>query len=205
MALPKPAAVVFDLGKVLLDFDYSIVVRKVAALSRVDTRAIDRLLLSSHLLPAFERGDIDPREFYRQVQAATGFTGDYDSFVRYFADIFSEIPPMVALQAELRSRGVPTFIFSNTNGIAIDHIRRAFPFFANFDGYVLSYEHGSMKPDAPLYEVVERMTGRRGAELLYFDDRPENYEAGKARGWQAVLHTDPAISRRAVHEAGLLG
>ena len=62
-----------------------------------------------------------------------------------------------------------------------------------------------MKTDAPLYEVVERVTGRRGGSILYLDDRPENIEAGAARGWHAVMHTDPADSRRRVQEAGLLG
>ncbi len=205
MSSSKPAAVVFDLGKVLLDFDYSHVVRKVAALGRVDVDTIHRLLLSSTLLPAFECGDMSPREFYRQICEGTGFTGDYEQFVRYFSDIFSEIPAMVALQAELRSRGVPTFIFSNTNELAIAYVRQAFPFFARFDGYVLSYEHHSMKPDAPLYEVVERVTGRRGADLLYFDDRLENIEAGLGRGWQAVLHVDPVESRKALERSGLLG
>ena len=78
-------------------------------------------------------------------------------FARVFADIFSEIKPMIAMQAALRAHGVPTYIFSNTNGIAVTHIRRNFPFFANFDGYIYSYEHGAMKPDARIYEVVERV------------------------------------------------
>jgi FMN phosphatase YigB (HAD superfamily) len=46
---------------------------------------------------------------------------------------------MTATQAALRANGIPTCIFSNTNPIAVRHIRTAFPFFANFDGYVLSY------------------------------------------------------------------
>ena len=95
---------------------------------------------------------------------------------------------MVQLQAALRQRGLPAYVFSNTNELAVGHIRRSFPFYANFDGYILSYEHGAMKPDARLYEVVERQSGRRGAEILYLDDRPENIAAGAARGWQVILH-----------------
>ncbi len=58
---------------------------------------------------------------------------------------------MIALHAELRGRGVPTYIFSNTNDLAIEHIRRNFPFFKNFVGYIYSYEIGAMKPDARIY------------------------------------------------------
>ena len=53
-------------------------------------------------------------------------------------------------------------------------------------------------------EAVERMTGRKGGELIYLDDRPENIAAGAARGWQAVLHHDPAVSRARIAAAGLL-
>ena len=203
---PVPAAVVFDLGKVLLDFDYSLVVRRVAARSdRLDVPGIGQLLLHSPLLPAYERGELSSPDFFEAIRRPTGFTGSYEEFVRYFDDIFAEIPPMVAMQAELRRRGVPTFIFSNTNELAMDCIRARFPFYGNFNGYILSYELGSMKPDAPIYEAMERMTGMRGAELIYLDDRPENVEAGAARGWQTVLHHDPAVSRERLTAAGLLG
>jgi HAD superfamily hydrolase (TIGR01509 family) len=111
---------------------------------------------------------------------------------------------MITAQQALRERGVPTFIFSNTNELAVGHIRRTFPFFASFDGYILSFEHGAMKPEEPLYDVVERLAGRERHRLLYFDDRPENVETASRRGWQAVVHRDSATSIAVLRTAGLL-
>ena len=111
---------------------------------------------------------------------------------------------MIELHGQLRARGVPTFIFSNTNDLAIRHIRANFAFFAGFTEYIYSHEAGAMKPDARIYEVVERRTGRCGAELLYIDDRLENVEAGAARGWRAVHHQTPEQTIAAVRAAGLL-
>ena len=110
---------------------------------------------------------------------------------------------MLDLHAALRERGVPTYVFSNTNELAVGHIRKHFPFFSQFNGYVCSYEHGAMKPDAKLYEVVERQSGRRGADILYLDDRPENIAAGAARGWQVILQESPEKTRAAMHKLGL--
>ena len=107
---------------------------------------------------------------------------------------------MIALHAELRRRGIPTYIFSNTNDLAVEHIRRNFPFFKNFDGYIYSYEVGAMKPDAKIYEALEKLAGRRGADIVYLDDRPENVAGGAARGWQAILHETPEKSRAAVEK-----
>ncbi len=188
----KPTAVVFDLGKVLLHFDYGIAAEKFQKRCRLSTGDIRAVIDQSPLLHGFETGRLSTAEFFSELCRNTGFTGDVAEFTDIFCNVFTPIDAMIELHAELRRLGVPTFIFSNTNFLQADHIRRNYPFFANFDGYVLSCEHGVMKPDARLYEVVEQMTGRRGSELLYIDDRPENVATGTERGWHSVLHSDPS-------------
>ena len=114
------------------------------------------------------------------------------------------MPETISLHAELRQRGFKTYIFSNTNDLAIQHIRRNFPFFKNFDGYILSYEVGGMKPQSKIYEAMEKMSGRNGADLIYLDDRHENIEAGAGRGWQAILHESSEKTRHALKARGLI-
>ena len=200
-----PRAVVFDLGKVLLDFDYGIAARKIASRSQRPPAEIQRLIDQSALLFRYETGLVTRDQFYREICGASGFGGSIDEFSGFFADVFVAIEPMVELHEELRQRRIPTYVFSNTNELAVSHVRRNFPFFSNFDGYIFSYEHGVMKPDERLYEVVEKESGRRGAEILYLDDRPENIAAGVARGWQIILHHSPEESRKTIQRLGLLG
>ncbi len=171
-------------------------------MSAADVRAfIDH----SPLLFRLETGRVSKEQFFAEIQSVSGFDGTLDEFTGFFSDIFSPIQPMLDLHAALRQRGVPTYVFSNTNELAVGHIRKNFPFFSQFNGYICSYEHGAMKPDPKLYEVVERSSRLEGPELLYLDDRPENVAAGVARGWQAVLHETAEQSRRAVVASGLLG
>jgi HAD superfamily hydrolase (TIGR01509 family) len=178
----KPSVVVFDLGKVLVDFDYSIAARKIGPRAKLSPPDLYFSLCQSPLLCQYETGAVSTEEFHRQVRASAGLDMELEEFSASFGDIFSEIPLMIQMQAALRAAGVPTWIFSNTNEIAARHIRNRFPFFAHFDGYVLSYEHGAMKPDAKIYEVIERQTGRSGPAILYLDDRAENVAAGLAGG-----------------------
>jgi len=197
-------AVVFDLGKVLVDFDYMIAARRLAARSKMSPERLMAVLVRSSSFIEYERGRVTRRELFNEICRATGFNGSLEEFALFFSDIFAEIKPMVELHAELRNRGFATYVFSNTNDMAVEHLRRAFPFFGNFDGYIFSYEHGVLKPEAGLYEVLERQSGRRAGELLYLDDRLENTQAGAARGWEVILHESPEKSRDAIRKLGLL-
>lgn len=197
-------AIVFDLGKVLVDFDYSIAGRNLAARATTTATELGRFLLGVPLIVRYETGLISSEEFYQEVKAASGYLGDLEEFASLFADIFTPIEPMIQLHSDLRSRGFPTYIFSNTNDLAVRFIRQNFPFFNQFDDYILSYEHRSMKPDTRLYEVVEARSRARGPEILYIDDRPENIVAGAARGWQTILQESPEKTLAAIQELGLL-
>jgi FMN phosphatase YigB (HAD superfamily) len=189
---------IFDLGKVLVDFDYSIAARKIAGRSTKSPQNLHAFLGGSPLLLQYETGALSRQAFFDAIRDAVGFQGSLAEFGESFADIFSEIPAMIELNAELRRRGFRTFIFSNTNDLAIEHVRRSFPFFKQFDGYVYSYEVGSMKPEAKIYEAMEAMSGCFGSDLIYIDDRAENIAAGKSRGWRTILHESPERSRAEV-------
>lgn len=199
----KPV-IVFDLGKTLVDFDYSIAAGRLAPRCTPCPDPAKFFSLNAALLTSYELGILTTAQFFDQIKAASGFGGTQAEFGASFADIFTPIQPMIELHAELRKKKLATYVFSNTNELAVDHIRRKFPFFNDFDGYVLSYEHGFMKPAGKLYEILERASGRRGAEIVYIDDRPENLESAAARGWKTVLHENPAKTRNAVEQLGLL-
>lgn len=204
MTTRRSQAVVFDLGKVLLDFDYEIAVRQLLPRSSISVAEFHSLINQSPLLLDYEIGRLSTEAFFQRVQAASGFAGTLQQFQAGFADIFTEIKPMIALHAEVRRRGLPTYILSNTNDLAIRHVRAHFPFFNTFDGYALSYEHHAMKPAPLLYEVVENLSGCSGPALFYLDDRPENVETARQRGWHVHVHENPEQSRAALAAAGFL-
>jgi FMN phosphatase YigB (HAD superfamily) len=195
---------IFDLGKVLVDFDYSIAARKIAARSAKAPADLHAFLGSSPLLVEYESGRINRQQFYEAVGHAIGFRGDLAEFGGYFAEIFTEMPGTIALHAELRQLGFKCYIFSNTNDLAIEHVRRDFPFFANFDDYILSYEVGAMKPQPEIYAAMEQLCGGSGSDLIYLDDRAENIAAGAARGWRTVLHESAETTRAALVKSGVL-
>jgi HAD superfamily hydrolase (TIGR01509 family) len=188
--MQRPGAVIFDLGKVLLDFDYSKVAARMLKYCDLPREAIIRALNQSPLLHRYETGLVSTNDFFEEVKKLSKFCGQFSDFEKIFGDIFTPIPEMIDLNTRLRARDVPTFIFSNTNELAIRHIRATYPFFANFTDYIFSYEHRSMKPDPAIYAVLERIAKKKSGDLLYIDDRLENVEQGAARGWRTIHHTN---------------
>src|SRR3954466_13991436 len=113
----RPEAVVFDLGNVLLDFDYRHTVQRIRTHCRLLKDKSDLELLKaigdSELFQRFEGGLINPDEFFASVVKETGYVGALDEFGECFGDIFTEAPQMVAWNEELRAKKIPRYILSN--------------------------------------------------------------------------------------------
>ena len=71
--MPTPSIIVFDLGKVLLDFDYSIAGRRIAAQTQLTDADVQKFLDQSPLLYRFETGLMTQREFFEKSAAKQGF------------------------------------------------------------------------------------------------------------------------------------
>ncbi len=204
-AVPQPRVVVFDLGKVLVDFDYARCARRLAARASCSVNQIQQVIDHSPLLVQYETGRIKKDRFYEEICRLTGYTARLSEFEPAFADIFSAIEPMIEAHRQLREKKVPTYILSNTNDIAVAHIRRTFPFFSNFDGYLFSFEQGVMKPDEQIYAITENVIGRPAYDILYIDDRAENIEPARRRGWNVIHHVSPEQSIEVLKRFGLVG
>ncbi|MBL59300.1 MAG: hypothetical protein CMO75_06485, partial [Verrucomicrobiales bacterium] len=62
----QPRVVVFDLGKVLVDFDYGIAIRRFAERSEADRDQIQRLV-DSPIQIEYESGKISTDEFFLSI------------------------------------------------------------------------------------------------------------------------------------------
>src|SRR6185312_10991391 len=85
----KPSVLVFDLGKVLVDFDYLIAAHRIAPLCPVSPDPAKFFNQHADLLINYELGKLSTRQFFDQVKAASGFSGTQAEFNSFFADIFA--------------------------------------------------------------------------------------------------------------------
>src|SRR5215469_7828764 len=112
----KVSVLVFDLGKVLVDFDYSIAAKRIVQQCKPAPDPATFFSKHASVLTNYEMGKLSTEQFFNQIRAASGFCGTQAEFNTSFADIFTPIQEMIDLHAELKKTKLPTYIFSNTNG-----------------------------------------------------------------------------------------
>ena len=87
LSMNTPLSVVFDIGKVLLDFDYSIAARKHSAKANKTAEEIFELMNSdSALLAEYETGLMSSADFFAPFPDGSGYTGTFDDFQSPFAE-----------------------------------------------------------------------------------------------------------------------
>lgn len=182
-----PHAFLFDIGNVIIAFDFSRAARRIAPRCRLSVE--ESLAAVGSLTPVLERGEMTPETFVATASEKIGFSGEPDEFVAAFEDIFELNEPIVALIELLHERGHPLHLLSNTNGIHVPFFESTYPVFDRFTGRIYSHEVGVMKPDPKIYEIAIAKLDLVPGETIYIDDLAANVEAGAVAGLRA-LHYD---------------
>jgi epoxide hydrolase-like predicted phosphatase len=187
MTPDSPKALLFDLGKVLVPFDFKPAYATMRSLTGLDAAEIRTRLNSTALVRDFETGHITAADFAAEVVRLLGLRCDLAAFSRIWNSIFGPetlIPDtwIESLRAHYR-----LLVVSNTNSLHFEMLRQAYPIFRHFDGYVLSYEVGAMKPDPRFYAAALEMAGCAPEECVFIDDLPENVAGATQAGFQGIL------------------
>ncbi|MGW6273680.1 HAD family hydrolase [Streptomyces sp. NPDC055060] len=98
---------------------------------------------------------------------------------------------LVACLRDLRKRGVPTAVVSNT-WPGLRERMSAGGLLDVADHLVLSCEAGCAKPDRRIYELSRRLLAVEPANALFVDDTAVNVVAARALGMAGHVHTGTA-------------
>ncbi len=186
-------ALVFDLGGVILPLNKPRAEKALADLNRGVYQTGLASLEKEHFFERFETGHIHLEVFVNTLAELTG-RPEADVIDAWHA-ILEPIPPEnLDLLTRLGQRNT-LFLLSNTNALHWQWIDRhlvedhGLPGFTGiFKRLFLSYEMGVRKPEPAIYDQVRELTGLPADQLIFIDDHPDNVEAAKSAGWDAVLH-----------------
>ena len=179
-------AVIFDLGRVLVNFDFKRGYQALEGLCPYRAAEIPARLSTSDLVERFETGLIEPRDFVARMSAALDLDIGYDRFCGIWSSIFTETLVPETMLAGLATR-YRLVLLSNTNAIHFESLRESHAMLLrHFHELVLSYEVKAMKPGPEIFHTAIARSGCRPEECFYTDDIAENVTAARNLGIDAV-------------------
>ncbi|MFO7447226.1 MAG: HAD-IA family hydrolase [Ignavibacteriaceae bacterium] len=182
----KYSVIVFDLGNVLIPFNYDTALEK---LDKIDKGMGNRFWSfyqdNYQIHRGFERGDIPEEEFIKAMLTILDNKVDEKTFCEYYSGVFTENKDVSALLPELKKKYM-LVLLSNTNSIHREYGWKDYSFLKYFDKLILSHEVNSLKPEEKIYRSVENFTHKPSAEHIFIDDVEEYVLAAKKCGWDGV-------------------
>lgn len=194
-------AILFDIGNVLLRFDFNLAAQALAAHSRLPAPEIRAVLDDLHT--PHESGGISSDEFIVEAMKRMGCAAPKEVFLEAFTGIFTPNEPMWEFDRALRGK-VRRVLFSNTSRIHQEHVFAFYPEFQTMDGGVYSWTAKCMKPDEGIYLQALALLNLPPERVAYIDDLLPNIETGRRLGLRC-LHYHPDRHAEFLREAAALG
>lgn len=186
MSKRKYSAIVFDLGQVIVPFDYKYFVEKVNKhKSGIGETFLELYNQNYSIHRDFEKGLITEAVFISKMLDYLDDCIDGETFCKYWSDIFSVDEKVVSLLPELKKR-FKLFLISNTNSIHKKYGFEHYEFLKLFDKLFLSHEVGFIKPEKEIYQAVEKVSGFPSEEHIFIDDILEYVNVAKNLDWDGI-------------------
>ncbi len=187
MSLP-PVVIVFDLGNVLIPFDYDIIIDKLQNVEEgLGKKFYKKYKDNYDIHRKYEKWELTNDEFLDIILDWLEHKVTKEEFCNIYSNIFEENSQLSGLLPKLKEN-YRLVLLSNTNDIHRKYGWGKYGFLQNFEKLILSHEVGAVKPEAQIYQAVMDYTKRRPEEHFFIDDIAEYVEGAKKVGWDAVQY-----------------
>lgn len=196
--------IIFDLGKVLIPFDWQRGYQALAAHSPYPPEEIRARIKATDLFDSFERGKMQPEEVAKQITEMLHLNGlSFPQFREVWSSIFlpeTLLPDEMLGSLHQRYR---LLLLSNTDAIHYGWVVEKYPILRHFDEAVLSFEVGSRKPEPAIYQAAIERAGCAPGEIFFTDDLEANVEGARRMGIDAVTFQNRAQLEQELHARGV--
>lgn len=197
-------ALLFDLGRVVIDIDFGKVLACWAGHAGCKPADLSTPFSHSETFKRHETGHASDAEFFEALRATLGISLSDEQWLEGWNTIFAgEMPGVNALLARAAKR-LPLYAFSNTNRPHVAHFTKPYAdVLGHFREIFLSCTIGLRKPDAAAYDHVIKAIGVPAGRIVFFDDLAENIEGARRQGLTAVHVTSSHDVADALSALGL--
>ncbi len=185
--------IIFDLGGVLLNVDYTLTI---AAFKRLGMTNFDEFFTQAAQIKLFDRldtGELSPDEFRDSLRELSGLQLTDRQIDDAWNAMLLDMPLERVDLLKRIGRHYRLFLLSNTNAIHypvyMQYMHNTFGFNsleALFEKQYLSYEVGLRKPDPAIYEMIIRENNLFAKDTLFIDDSFQHVEGARQAGLYAL-------------------
>ena len=196
--------VVFDVGRVLYEWDLRHLFRKLIA----DPAELEAFV-TTVVTPEWHFQHDMGRPLAAMVAERIAEFPQHAGLIGAYATRFNEtipgpVPGSLELVERLNAGGVPLYAITNFGADFWAAFRPTAPVFDRFEDIVVSGVEKLAKPDPAIFALAARRFGRDPATMLFIDDVAANVAAAREGGWQAHHFVDAAGLEAELMESGLL-
>lgn len=181
--------VIFDLGRVILDFDPRDVIRPLTRMSGKSEKQVGDVVFGEPLEALYDRGKITSRDFCEEVTRGLNVDMTFEQFRRLWTEIFTVKRDVCDIIEAVRDRH-KLLILSNTNEMHFEYAKARFEVLQLFDDYVVSYRVGERKPHPAIYSAALQKAGCTPGDCVYIDDIEAYVDAARQFGMHAFVFRD---------------
>ncbi|PKL81678.1 MAG: HAD family phosphatase [Ignavibacteriae bacterium HGW-Ignavibacteriae-3] len=188
--MQKYSVIVFDLGNVLIPFDYAPLIQKFNGIRKNLGDEFAKFYEENYEIHRnYERGQISSNDFIAKMLKVLDHKVTPDEFCGLFSSVFTVNEKVVELLPRLK-KDYTLILLSNTNEIHRKYGWQKYEFLNQFEKLILSYEVGSVKPEEKIYRSAEKFSGRPSSEHFFIDDIAQYVEGAIKCGWGGVQFID---------------
>jgi 2-haloacid dehalogenase len=202
--MSKITTVVFDVGKVLFEWDLRHLFTKL-----INDKAELEYFVTHVVTPEWHFQHDAGRPLAEMTAERTALYPKYANEIDAYRTRFNEtIPGPVAgsleIVHELAERAVPLFAITNFGAEFWEMFRPTQPIFDHFGDIVVSGVEKMVKPDPDIYALALRRFGLKPGKAIFIDDNHDNVVSARANGFAAHHFTDAEKLRRELVALDLL-
>jgi HAD superfamily hydrolase (TIGR01509 family) len=181
--------IVFDLGRVLVDFDHRKGCAQVSEVTGIPADILWKRFFDDSLEHQFEAGEVTVEDVMGELAKMAGQNIDQNAVWHAAGNIFEEITGMHQLVRKVKDQVEKVGLLSNTNIIHWKYVVENFPVAGEFDLPILSFEVGCMKPNLEIYQRASEILDITPSETIFVDDLAANIAGARSAGWHGIVFT----------------
>ena len=204
LTLGSADALLFDLGRVVLDTDFARSLECWAGHAGCEPAHLVERFSPDDAYRRHERGEISDAEYFASLRTSLGIDVPDAQFLEGWNAVFAGAIPGIEPLLARAARSLPLYAFSNTNRAHEAHFSQAFAdVLGHFRKLFLSSSIGLRKPESAAYDHVVKEIGLPAERIVFFDDLQENIEGARARGVIAIHVTSTRDVADALEALGI--